>query len=145
MTRDQKIYQWTYWLASFMLAIVFLLGYAHLLNPAAFARVVYRFDLLPSFLVNAVALVIPWIEIVVAGALLFVPKYRASALWLAGVLLVIFTIGIGVNVTRDSVFGCGCFSAFAPDGPVSWNSVMRNLGLITLVFMALIAEKRTHS
>ena len=143
MTRDQKIYQYTYWLASFILAIVFLLSYEHLLYPAEFARVVYRFDLLPSFLVNGVSLFIPWLEMVAAGAILFVPKYRVSALWLVGILVAIFTMGISVNIIRDSAFGCGCFGAFSPDAPVSWQSVMRNLGLMALVFMALVAEKRT--
>ncbi len=142
MTRDQKICRLAYWIASFIMAAVLLSGYHKLLYPADFAVSVYRFHLLPGFLVNVAALYLPWLELVCALCLLFIPRYRGAALWIVLILLAGFTAAIGINLWRGSVFGCGCFGRGAADQPMSWLSVARNTGLILLVTLALAARKR---
>ena len=142
MTRDQKICRLAYWIASFIMAAVLLSGYHKLLYPADFAVSVYRFHLLPGFLVNVAALYLPWLELVCALCLLFIPRYRGAALWIVLIVLAGFTAAIGINLWRGSVFGCGCFGRGAADQPMSWLSVARNTGLILLVTLALAARKR---
>ena len=144
MTRDQKTYRLAYWLACFIVAATFLSGYHKILYPADFALAVYRFRLLPDFAVNAVSLWMQWLEVVCALCLLFVPKFRVAALWIALVLLVLFTGGIAVNLLRGSVFSCGCFSASPVAKPMDWLSVWRNIALILLAVLAFVSLRRSR-
>lgn len=131
--RAQKIYR----LACCILAVMWLSGIHKLLQPADFALAVYRFHLLPDAWVNPVALVLPWLEIVVAGCLLFIPKFRGTALWMTILLLLLFTVAIAVNLISGTAFGCGCFSASPAANPMSWLSIVRNAALMALAACAL--------
>jgi hypothetical protein len=137
MTSDRTIYRAIYWLTCLILAAVFLFGVQKLVYPADFALAVYRFHLLPDAWVNPVAIYLPWLEITVAVCLLFVPKWRTAALWMALALLVLFTVAIAINLLRGSAFGCGCFSASPAASPMSWLSIVRNIALLTLSWVAL--------
>lgn len=142
MIRDRKTYRLAHWVGSFLIAGVLLSGYHKLLYPDDFAVSVYRFHLLPGALVNLTAIYLPWLEAVCAICLLFIPRYRRSALWIVLILLLCFTGGIGFNLWRGSVFGCGCFGRGASDEPLSWLHLVRNAGLIVLTGLALVASRR---
>lgn len=142
MIRNRKTDQLIYWITSFILAAVLLSGYDKMLYPSDFAVTVYRFHLLPGVLVNFAALYLPWLEIVCAVCLLFIPRYRSAALWIVLILLAVFTAAIGINLWRGAAFGCGCFGRGAADQPLSWLSAARNTGLMLLVTLALLARKR---
>ena len=144
MTRGHKTYQMAFRAASYVVVIVLLSGYQKISLPADFAVSVYRFHLLPGFLVNIVALYLPWLELVCAVCLLFIPRYRSASLWIILILLAGFTAAIGINLWRGSVFGCGCFGRGAADQPLSWLSLLRNAGLICLVVLALLARNRSQ-
>jgi hypothetical protein len=144
VTRDQKIYQRTYWIASFIVAASLLAGYQKILFPADFAVSVYRFHLLPGALINLTALYLPWLELVCAVCLLGIPRCRASALWIVLILLAGFTAAIGINVWRGSVFGCGCFGRGGADQPMTWLSLLRNAFLMGMVVLALLSRKRAQ-
>ena len=141
MTRDQGIYRLAYWVAALILAGVLLSGYHKLLYPADFALSVYRFHLLPGFLVNPVAIYLPWLELV-CGVCLIIPRYRIAALWIVLVLLLGFTAAMGINLWRGTAFGCGCFGRGAADEPLGWVSLTRNAGLVLLAAMALFARRK---
>ncbi len=143
MTRDQKIYRFAHWLACFIVAATFLSGYHKLLRPDDFALAVYRFHLLPDVWVNPVAIYLPWLEVGVAFCLLFVPRVRVAALWIALALLVLFTGGIAVNLIRGTAFGCGCFGASPAAKPMEWMNVARNGALVLLVFLALYGKRKS--
>ena len=142
MMRDQKIYRAAYWLACYLVAAALLSGYQKLLYPADFALAVYRFHLLPDGLVNAASLYFPWLEVVCAACLLFVPKFREAALWISLALLLIFTVAIGINLYHGTAFGCGCFGSAADAQPMDGMSVVRNVLLMLLIGMALWVRKR---
>ena len=143
MTRDQKIYRVAYWIACFILAATFLSGYHKILYPADFALSVYRFHLLPDGLVNISAIYFQGLEMVCGLCLLFVPKFRIAALWIALILLIVFTGAIGISLIRGTAFSCGCFSN-APDAqPMDGMSLVRNAALIFLTALALFGFKRS--
>ncbi|HSR88099.1 MAG TPA: MauE/DoxX family redox-associated membrane protein [Pontiella sp.] len=137
MTREHKIYRLAHWIASFIIAAVLLSGCYKILYPGEFAVAIYRFHLLPGYLINVCALYVPWLEIVCAFCLLFIPRYRVAALWIVLGLLLLFTTAIAINLWRGSVFGCGCFGRAALDSPLSWLSIARNIGLVLLAGLAL--------
>jgi len=56
----------------------------------------------------ALALYLPWLELIIAVAL-FVPRWRQSALLLAAVLSTLFVVVWAITWTRGLDVSCGCF------------------------------------
>jgi uncharacterized membrane protein YphA (DoxX/SURF4 family) len=79
-----------------------------ILDPPAFAHMIYNYRLLPGGLINGLALVMPWIELSVGLALVLGVWKREAAL-VAGALLVVFLVAIGWNLVRGHAIDCGCF------------------------------------
>ena len=106
---------------------------AKIRDPEAFALAVNRYRLLPGELVNAMALLLPWIEFMAGLAVLAAPaRWRAAGAGLILGMLGVFTLAISLNLARGIEASCGCFSTRA-DAAVSdiWNLV-RNGALIWL-------------
>lgn len=100
-----------------------------------FYGVVRNFRLLPERLVRPVAAVLPWFELGIATALL-VPTAAPSAAGVAGAVLVVFGLAIGINVARGrTAIDCGCFRNGLKQ-PLSWLLVGRN-GVLALAAFAL--------
>jgi len=142
MTRDQKTYRAAHLLASFIVAAVLLSGFGKIFHPADFALAVYRFHLLPDFLVNAVSLYFQWLEVACAVCLLFIPKYRVAALWIALGLFALFSGSIAINLLRGSPFSCGCFGSSPLAPPMDWLGVARNIALMGICALGIVARKR---
>lgn len=141
MSLQRTIYRITFWMAALILAATFFVGTSKIANPADFAETVYRFQLMPEVFVNLVAIYLPWVEVVSAVCLLFVPRFRTAALWILLLLLIGFTIGIGINLARGADFGCGCFGR-NDDAPLSMFHVFRNSALIALTLIAMICKRK---
>ena len=69
---------------------------------------IYNYRLVPGALVNALALVMPWVELLV-GLALVLGVWRRQAAALAGLLLLVFIAAIGANLARGRAVDCGCF------------------------------------
>ena len=81
-----------------------------------------------------VAVSLPAIELVI-GAALLVLQPVPIVLGLATLLLVVFTSFLAMQVLTKSQVPCACFGAHV-NRPPSWRDVVRNLGLIALMFTA---------
>ena len=94
-----------------LLGGLFVLASAHkIMDPAAFAKIIYGYDLFPAVAINLIAIILPYIELT-AGLALIVGVYpRAAAVILSG-LLFLFILAISINAWRGHVFDCGCFSS----------------------------------
>ena len=67
-------------------------------DPAAFAKDLANYRMLPESLVHVSAVVLPWIEVLVAALLVVGIATRAAAL-LCTALLLVFTVAIGAAVS----------------------------------------------
>jgi hypothetical protein len=106
-------------------------GASKVLDPGAFACAIsrYQLPLLSAASVRTLAVVLPWIELVVGFALFFAVLGRSGAL-LAGVLLIAFTGIEATAMARGLAIDCGCFG---PGGAkVGWGTLLRNLGMLLL-------------
>jgi putative oxidoreductase len=93
----------------FVLAAVFVVaGFGKIADPPGFAHEIHNYALVPGVAINAMALVLPWIEIV-CGLALFVGVARRSAARILGVLLVVFILALSINLVRGRPVDCGCF------------------------------------
>lgn len=115
-------------------------------DPPAFAQMIYNYRLVPGFAVNAAALVMPWIELL-AGAGLALGVWRRSAATVIGALLVVFIIAIGINLGRGHAVNCGCFDVSGATknreqllGEMRW-VVWRDLGMLLMIGQILWATR----
>lgn len=99
-------------------------------HPYEFAAAVQAYQLLPQFLVGLAAVVIPWLEIVCALALLFGYKPR-SALFTFMLLLVFFLAIIGLTMSRGLDIDCGC--GLLASRRIGWWVLMEDFALLLLI------------
>lgn len=97
-------------LLRWFLGLTFVVASFHkILAPAEFAKIVYGYALFPSVLINLIALLVPFLELV-AGAALITGIYPRSAAAAISGMVVFFIASIGINLIRGHEFDCGCFS-----------------------------------
>ena len=101
-------------------------------HPAAFAKDVYNYQILPDALINLTALVLPWLELLLGLCLL-------AGIWLPGAvltvngLLLVFLTALVFNLARGLDVNCGCFST-GSDAPVmstAWY-LLRDVGFLAV-------------
>jgi len=107
-------------------------------DPGGFIAAVRNYEVLPKPLVVPVGRALPVVELGVAAALVFGVWVVPTAL-VAAALLVVFAVGIWINVRRGRSIGCGC--GLARRQTVSNRLVARN-GLLaaTAALAALFAS-----
>ena len=118
-------------------------------DPPAFAHMVYNYRLVPGALVNLMALVLPWFELMAGIALILGIWTRTSAA-LVGALLGVFVVAISVNLARGNAIDCGCFDVTAAGKRVAerladmrW-VVLRDAGMLAMVAQILWATGRAE-
>jgi uncharacterized membrane protein YphA (DoxX/SURF4 family) len=87
-------------------------------DPARFAKIVYGYDLFPGVAINAIAIVLPYVEVIV-GVSLMLGIYPRSGALTGVVLLLMFAAAVSINLIRGHDFDCGCFSFEAPESKSS--------------------------
>lgn len=96
-------------LARLILGGVFIVaGAAKVADPLAFARGIVDYDLAPELFVPALAVVLPWWE-VLAGGLAIAGRWRLGALGSLTLMSAVF-LGVGViTLARGLSPECACF------------------------------------
>ena len=114
---------------------------AKIADPPSFAHEVFNYRLLPGFAVNALALWLPWIELLAGIAVLsgFWPRGGTAIL---SAFLVVFIVAISINLARGRAIDCGCFG-----GKVTTSDaqrffdmkvvIARDVGLLILAAIAI--------
>ena len=95
-------------LARFVLGGVFLFySIGKIADPAAFAREIGNYHILPLYAINLLAIVLPWVELVCGALLIAGTKLRASSV-VVGAMLVVFIVAIFSAMSRGLNINCGC-------------------------------------
>ena len=129
------------------LGIVFVIAaIPKIVDPPGFAHMIYNYRLVPGGLVNAAALVMPWVELF-AGLALILGVWRREAAILVGIMLLVFIVAIGVNLARGHAVDCGCFNVKSAGrsreellSDMRW-VLIRDVGLLLLVAQVLAATR----
>ena len=111
----------------YALAAVFLYaGIAKAWNPQEFGLEIARYRMVPHNLINAMAITLPWIEIV-AGVLLVIGLWaRAAALLCTGMMVVFIAANISA-LQRGRDISCGCFGGGDQAAKLSQATLWRDL------------------
>jgi uncharacterized membrane protein YphA (DoxX/SURF4 family) len=102
---------WIELAARWILGFTFIYASFHkIISPADFAKIVYGYGLFPAGLINLIAIIIPFLELV-GGLALLLGYYPRSAAVIINGLLLAFIVVLSINLVRGHEFDCGCFSA----------------------------------
>lgn len=100
---------WIELAARWILGATFIYAsYSKILEPAVFAKIIYGYDLFPAMLINLLAIILPFVELIAGMALIF-GFYPRSAALIVNVMLLAFIISLSINIIRGHEFDCGCF------------------------------------
>ena len=88
-------------------------SYDKILHPEPFAEAVFNYQILPDFLVNLTAIVLPWLELFL-GVFLLIGIWLPGAAVLSTLLLTAFMGAMLFNFARGLDISCGCFSTEEP-------------------------------
>jgi len=97
--------------------------------PAQFAEATANYRLVPYWLLNPVAVILPWVEFVCGLFLVIGFTSRASAV-LIGLLLVLFNIMVLINMYWGAPISCGCYDTVGE--PIGWTKIFENVVLLIL-------------
>ena len=107
-------------------------SYNKILLPADFAKIIYGYDLFPHALINLIAVILPFLELVAALALIG-GVYPRSAVLIVNTLLVAFIILLSINLIRGHEFNCGCFELQNSENNVSsQTTIIRDIFYLAL-------------
>jgi len=118
-----------------------------LVDPPSFAHMIYNYRLVPGALVNLMALVMPWLELL-AGLGLILGLWTRTSAGLVGALLLVFLAAISLNLARGNAIDCGCFDVSLANRTVDERladmrlDILRDLGMVLMVAQILWAKGR---
>jgi cation diffusion facilitator family transporter len=113
--------------ARLIMAGVFIYAsFDKILHPAAFSEAVYNYQLLPAQLINLLALILPWLELIL-GVLLLCGIWMPGAVLGINLLMITFLSALIINTARGLNISCGCFSTEATADGLTWWVVLRDI------------------
>lgn len=122
-----------------ILGTVFVVvGITKIMDPNLFANEIGNYDLLPNVLTHIPAIILPWVELVLGFMLLFGVKLKESS-FLAGTLLLVFTLAVAIAWARGLNISCGCFSTLKEE-KVGLSKILQNSGLLVLTYLTFISK-----
>lgn len=106
-------------------------------HPEAFANVIDNYRIVPFQFVNALAIFLPWLELI-TGLLLVTGKWIRASLIIYSALLVVFIIALSQALIRGLDISCGCFSLEPSTTTEIW---LRIIGDIIMLFVCVLMLK----
>jgi Methylamine utilisation protein MauE. len=135
-------WDWLYLLLRILLGVIFIYaGCIKLFDSGAFAQAVYNYKILPLFMVNPVAVILPWIEVICGVFLIAGFLTRGSAL-IIDCLLLIFVFALSFNLYRGLDISCGCFNLSSVGEKIILFTLARDISLLIPGIWILIYKHR---
>ncbi len=112
-------------------------------KPPDFARILYHYQVIgpsatiPPLVPNLVAVILPWVELLI-GLGLIVGVLRRESAAIAAVLLVVFVAAVGSALYRGiDIENCGCFAVTGEGRKAGLKLVLSDLGLLAASLVLL--------
>jgi uncharacterized membrane protein YphA (DoxX/SURF4 family) len=137
------------WLASPLLSLLFrwclgvifvYAGLVKIVDPPGFAHALYNYHILPAWMINPLAICLPWIEVLAGASLLVGIMISGGALVVSG-MLAVFAVAIVASLIRGLGVACGCFSTSATAEPITWLAIVRDLLLLGMGLHILLFDQ----
>jgi hypothetical protein len=121
-----------------ILGIVFI--YASIdkiINPADFAEIILSYQILPEIMINPIAVVLPWLELLI-GVFLIFHIWMPGSIILVNLMLFIFMSAIISALIRGLNIDCGCFSTSGSKGGLDIITLGRDLFFQLMALFLLV-------
>lgn len=112
-----------------------------IIEPGDFARSIWYYHMVPGNLINLMALILPWVELICGFCLILGIFYRGTII-LVNLMTLMFIVALISAILRGINIDCGCFKA----AQVSSESALRALwfDLVLLVFTVQLFFSRSR-
>lgn len=150
MTRLAQLWrsEWLTVRVQIALGVIFIAAaLPKIVDPPSFSHMIYNYKLVPQPFLGAVALTMPWVELL-CGVALVLGIWRKTAAKLVGAMLVMFIVAISINLARGNAVNCGCFdvssAAKSKDellAEMKW-VVIRDIGMLVMVAQLLTNRQK---
>jgi uncharacterized membrane protein YphA (DoxX/SURF4 family) len=124
------------------LGVIFVYSsFDKILRPAAFAEIIYNYQILPEALINLTSIFLPWLELLL-GLLLILGFWLPGAVLICNSLFLIFFATLIFNSARGLDIDCGCFSvstATSPGGHMLWYLLRDGFFLLVGLYLFFLA------
>ncbi len=110
-------------------------------HPEQFARAIENYRILPWFLINIFAIILPWIELV-SGVLLIAGVWLNGSAITISALLLIFIIAITAGLLRGLDISCGCFNTTGGQ-KIGLSLIIKDVVLL-LITIHIYNSRRVH-
>jgi putative oxidoreductase len=117
-----------------------------IVDPPSFAHMIYNYKLVPFGVINAMALVMPCIELL-CGLALILGIWKGTARTIIAALLLTFIIAISINLLRGNAIDCGCFDVTAAGKTTEERLadmrlvILRDIGMLLMVAQLWYASR----
>lgn len=112
-----------------------------IIDPASFAKSIWQYHMVPGSLINVMALVLPWLELLIGAGLIIGLFYR-GAIWWSNLLLVVFIIALASTISRGLDIECGCFKAGESATGPAWSSLWFDVVALLFSLQLLVGKSK---
>jgi uncharacterized membrane protein YphA (DoxX/SURF4 family) len=116
-------------------------SYYKVIEPASFAKSIWFYHMVPGSLINLMALILPWLELICGLGLILGIFYDGAKVW-ATLMMVMFIIALSSTIVRGIDIDCGCFKASQGATGSAWNSLIFDLVAMIFVVQLFISKSR---
>jgi uncharacterized membrane protein YphA (DoxX/SURF4 family) len=109
-------------------------------DPAAFASEIARYGIIPSSMLNTMALTLPWMELIASLFLISGIRLRANSL-IIGAMLVVFILAIASAMIQGLNINCGCHTK-GLSHIVGWRKIFEDVGLLAFCSMIFFSSQQ---
>jgi len=139
------LFKYIFFITRLLLGAIFVVASIDkIAHPGEFAKIISNYQILPNYLINIVAVVLPWLEALL-GLFILCGWWLAGAIALANLLLMIFLGALVSTVARGIDVNCGCFSVKAAASPHALWYLSRDLIFLLLGAVAMVQVLRTRT
>ena len=136
---ERPVWGWRY-LPRLVLGVIFIwASLAKIGDIDGFAMDLHHYRILPLAAENALAMTLPWIEVLAGLALVLNVAPRAGSVIL-GVMLAVFVAAILSAMARNLDIACGCFGT-SDATRTGWVAFLRDLAFVALAWVGYPRER----
>jgi len=123
-----------------ILGAVFLwASFGKILEPGDFARSISNYHIVPFGIENIVALILPWLELLIGMGLILGIMVDGSV-QISAILLIMFILMIGQAILRGFNIECGC--GLKEGEVIGLNKILENIVFLGGAYIVMQRKKR---
>ena len=144
MIKKIIVHPYTALVGRIVLGLIFVFAsFYKILHPAAFVQAVIGYKLLPFFMVNLFALILPWLEFI-SGIFLLLGLLTGGSILIINLLIIMFLFAMISALVRGIDIGCGCFPPWI-EQKITIRLFLRDAIIFLVALQVFFCDRRVFS